>query len=219
MEADKAAFMGKIMAGVTHEIKNVLAIIKESSGLLEDVITLGKEGVPPPRDKLLRTLSRINEQVNRGVNLSSNLNTFAHVSDEQTAHVDLNQAVDQVSVLCQRFARLKGASLHAVHCHKPLVVVTDPLAFQMLLFHCVELLMGLLGNGAVITMSPTDVKGNTIVISAEGKGPGVVPGSPEAIKETTHWSAVQEIAAGFNLFAEAGGPPLSISVGVAGGKR
>jgi hypothetical protein len=82
MELEKAAFMGRITAGVTHEIKNVLAIIKESAGLMEDLFELSKDHAPPPREKFLRTLTRITEQVRRGVDLATNLNEFAHTSDE-----------------------------------------------------------------------------------------------------------------------------------------
>ena len=34
VKADELAFFGKIAAGVTHELKNVLAVIKESNGLM-----------------------------------------------------------------------------------------------------------------------------------------------------------------------------------------
>ena len=32
----QVAFFGRMTAGITHEMKNVLAIIKESSGLMQD---------------------------------------------------------------------------------------------------------------------------------------------------------------------------------------
>jgi len=37
------AFFGRITAGVTHELKNVLAIVNESSGLMQDLLALSKE--------------------------------------------------------------------------------------------------------------------------------------------------------------------------------
>ena len=36
-------FFGKITAGITHEMKNVLAIIKKSAGLMEDIMSLSAE--------------------------------------------------------------------------------------------------------------------------------------------------------------------------------
>ncbi|MCP3901564.1 MAG: sensor histidine kinase, partial [Desulfobacteraceae bacterium] len=41
---DKAAFFGKITASITHEIQNVLAIIKENAGLMEDFLLINQSG-------------------------------------------------------------------------------------------------------------------------------------------------------------------------------
>ena len=41
---DEIAFFGKVTASITHEIQNVLSIIKESSGLIDDVLSFsGKD--------------------------------------------------------------------------------------------------------------------------------------------------------------------------------
>ena len=64
-----AAFVAKITAGATHEIRNVLAIIKESAGLVTDVIhSLGGRPLSNP-DKVVRAVGRIDAQVSRGAAL------------------------------------------------------------------------------------------------------------------------------------------------------
>ena len=70
-ENPEAAFMAKITASTTHEIRNVLAIVKESAGLVEDVIhSLAPRGLPN-QDKLLRAVGRIDAQVSRGAELGT----------------------------------------------------------------------------------------------------------------------------------------------------
>jgi signal transduction histidine kinase len=216
MEAEKTVFMGKITAGVTHEIKNVLAIIKESAGLLEDLITLSKEDSPPPREKLLRTLTRISDQVTRGVDLSTNLNAFAHAADERSASVDLNQAITQAAFLCQRFARLKGMTIDLQPHGGTVPMVTDPLGLQMCLFQCVDLLMGLSEKGTVITLRPEGNNGNRIAITAERSSVMTETACLRVVSEAAQWSAVQTAASKLNLTAYAGGPPLCISLGAVG---
>lgn len=211
MELEKTAFMGRITAGVTHEIKNVLAIIKESAGLMEDLIEISKDQAPPPREKFLRTLTRINEQVRRGVDLAANLNEFAHTSDERVAGVDLNLAVAQSALLSQRFARLKGMTVNAETCQKTVQMSTDPLALQMLLFHAVELIMGRVDVGSVITLKPTCNNGNRVLISADAR-----PNESRKtsnLAEGTLWEIVQANAAELNMAVETGGPPPWISIG------
>jgi len=64
-------FFGKITAGVTHEMKNVLAIIKEISGLMEDILAVTGEDAFPNKAKFQNALSRILDQVRRGVNITN----------------------------------------------------------------------------------------------------------------------------------------------------
>jgi hypothetical protein len=133
-DAKEVAFMGRITAGFTHEMKNVLAIIKESAGLMEDLLSLTPEGSFPQRARLFGVLTKILEQVRRGVDLSSRLNRFAHSSDEAVATVDLNAMAEQVAVLAERFARLKGVTLKAEPAAEKLLVSTSPVGLVMAVF-------------------------------------------------------------------------------------
>lgn len=212
MEGEKAAFMGKITAGVTHEIKNVLAIIKESAGLLEDLILLGKEDAPLPKDRLLGTVKRITEQVTRGVDLATKLNSFAHAPDEGTASVDLNHVLAQATFLCQRFARLKGMTLDVTASDRPCIVVTDPLALQMVLFQCVDLLMGLANSGSIITLAQKGDAEKTVFLAIAqrteaAQSDSLVP------RDLPQWKGIQTVARELALSVETGGPPAWIAVG------
>jgi signal transduction histidine kinase len=161
MNRDKAAFMGKVAAGATHELKNVLAIIKESAGLIQDLIDLSRVEFPN-KDRFIRSLGRINDQVVRGVDISTKLNTFAHTCDEVSAETDLSRAVSQAAFLAYRLARLKGISLEAIIDDRTISVRTDPLKLQMLIFSCVESLIKHMEPGGSIVLE--------VLGSASGKG-------------------------------------------------
>lgn len=148
------AFMGKITAGVTHEMKNVLAIIRESAGLVEDIIGLSPADAVPNREKILRSLTRIADQVNRGVDLSTRLNGFAHSPDATSAEVDLSRVLDQIAYLSRRFTRVRGVSVEVEPSASPVMLVTDPLGIQMLIFGCIDALADVAGKGATVRISP-----------------------------------------------------------------
>ena len=42
MKTLRISFIGRIISCYTHEMKNYLAIIKETNGLMKDVIEIGK---------------------------------------------------------------------------------------------------------------------------------------------------------------------------------
>lgn len=217
MESKKAAFMGKITAGVTHEIKNVLAIIKESAGLMEDLILLCKEDAPPSKDRLLRTVTRITDQVARGVDLATKLNSFAHTPDDGTASVDLNQVVAQATFLSQRFARLKGMTLNVIAGESPCIVVTDPLALQMVLFQCVDLLMSLTSAGSIITVEPKGNGERKVIVTIAQESEAAKSAAPFPA-DLPQWKGIQTVAHDIALTVEAGGPPAWIAVGFSGAR-
>jgi len=212
MESKKAAFMGKITAGVTHEIKNVLAIIKESAGLMEDLIALSKEDSIPEREKFDRSLSRIRDQVTRGVDLSTRLNTFAHTPDEAISSVDLNAAVVQAAFLCRRFARLRGLALEARPGDDLILVKTDPLGLQMLLSVCIDLMMSVVPKDATITLLPTGSGGKRIELAVAADGSAANVSGEGDVRDCPGWSPALEIAGGLGVTLEASGAPPRIVI-------
>ena len=111
MENREVALMGRMTAGMTHELKNVLATIKECSGLLQDILGLSKGDAVPRREQIEKMASRIEAQVARGNEQLASLNWLGHsVSDRSTA-VGINELSSEIVKLMQRFARLKQVEL------------------------------------------------------------------------------------------------------------
>jgi signal transduction histidine kinase len=209
MHKRETAFMGRMTAGVTHELKNVLAIIKESAGLIEDILSINKGLAGPHEDKVMRVLSNIKQQVNRGVDLSSRLNAFAHSPDDISAGVDLNTVVDHVVCLCQRFARLKAVVLVAKPQPQTVTLVTDPLKIQMVLVEAIDLLLKVVPSGSTLCLEPSDRGNATVAVSfspngAEHKGVAQQPPDPAA---SADWPSLMESAADLNGTLEPGPSP------------
>jgi C4-dicarboxylate-specific signal transduction histidine kinase len=159
----EVAFLGKITAAFTHEMKNVLAIIKESAGLMEDLLSLSQNATFPHRERFGRALGTIEAQAKRGIELSSRLNRFAHSPDAAVATIDLNEILEQIIFLSGRFARLKGVTLSLdPHAHA-LPLITSPVVLQMVIFCCLECCWEVLGTGGNIALSAGQ-KGQEVVI-------------------------------------------------------
>lgn len=132
------AFVGKVAAGLSHEIKNTLAIINESVGLMGDL--LSKE--PPDNwqayPRLKSIIPSIEEQVQRSAVIVKRLNRFAHSTDKPVTSLDLNELVQEITTLAQRFARLLGVGLEAQPAPEPLQIAGDPFRIQYVIFGFIE---------------------------------------------------------------------------------
>jgi signal transduction histidine kinase len=148
----ETTFIGKITASLSHEFMNALAIIRERSGLIEDLMALDQEEASPFRDKLAQTLTTIREQVMRGIAIGERLNQFAHSMDEPIARVKINDLLELITFLMQHFARRKKLQIKVAPVEPPLGIETDPFRLLLLLGACIEYCMDRTCDGGEITL-------------------------------------------------------------------
>ena len=153
MNHNEIKFFGKITASITHEIQNVLSIMQESTGLMEDYFMGMQETDFPQKEKFSMSLDRIHRQINRGVDIVKTLNRFAHSPDYCPTSVDLNDLAQQMVLLSTRLSRLKNIELSFI-VHQPLIIHSDPVLLQMAVFYAIEILFGVLEPGSNIILSP-----------------------------------------------------------------
>ncbi len=158
MKEEDVVFMGKITAGITHEMNNVLAIIRESAGLIEDIMAINKEGNLPHKEKFGQALVRIEGQVARGVELNKELNRFAHSMDKAEAEMEVGELLVHIQALNSRFARLKQVSLNVSDPSAAVQIRTNPFRLLQLFYACVEFLLERteIGGEVVLSHESTD---------------------------------------------------------------
>jgi len=194
-EIKAAAFLGRITAGVTHEIKNVLAIIKESSGLMKDILSMAEEGSIPYREKFDHALGTIEGQIDRGGELISQLNKFAHSSDQPVAKIDLHELASQVVSLSQRFARLKKVRLSMFPLDHPLNIETRPVELQMAIFACIECCLGSVPQGGQMHIHLQEEEEIIHIHTLCEADWADRPDFRHALTSSAEWTALQEVTA------------------------
>ena len=195
LKRKELAFFGKITAGITHEIKNVLAIIQESSGLMEDILDITENGTFPHKDKFIKSLNRIHGQIQRGIDISSRLNRFAHSPDHSPASLDLNEITEQMILLASRFTRLKNVVLKSSPSDPPLIIKSDPVSLEMALFESIEILLSVIGSGGRITLSPRKIQDKFVLGIGYENTVLLEEDFLSKISSTEHWASLQEIMA------------------------
>jgi C4-dicarboxylate-specific signal transduction histidine kinase len=186
-----AAFVAQVAAGTTHEIRNILAIVKESAGLIEDLIFAFNRRGSLDQDKLKRSLERIDAQVARGTDLLSNLNRFAHSLDPSPEPIEVAREIQQVVSLCQFRARRKRHTLQVLPGGQNLTVAVDPFRFQMSLFAAVNCCLEQLPEGSTVSIS-ADRRDRrpTVEFAGQGVDEATLPGPTGAMG----WSPLVELA-------------------------
>ena len=191
MRAEYLAFVGRVSASLSHEIKNTLAIIGETSGLISDLL----EYSPPPSDwktfpRFKELLSSIAGQVDRSVAIVTRLNRFAHSMDDPLVSLELNELLQDINNLAQRFANLKEVRLETHPSNGRLPVKTDPFRLQQVVFGFIDRGLQAAPKDSAVTVTSGQADGKAqIVITDEGPSQAASINSqvsaPQAVFEET----------------------------------
>ena len=131
-------FFGKMSASISHEIKNVLAIINENAGLLEDFTLMAEKGRPIDLERFKTVAGKIRGQVGRADGIVKNLNRFAHSADHFSGEIDLNESLGFVVALSERFAAMADVSIEHMEDERTVPLNTTPFILHNLLWLCLN---------------------------------------------------------------------------------
>jgi signal transduction histidine kinase len=153
------AFFGKINASISHELKNIFAIISEASGLLNDLAVLAEKGKKIDMGMIKTCSQDIEEEIQRGFATIKEMNTFSHSVDRSIASVS---PVDLVTLMVNIASYLSYAS-------KVKINVSDVAEYQILT--CPYRLQQLIYQALVYSYRTTGPEGEiTVSFHAETNG-------------------------------------------------
>ncbi|MFC2173092.1 ATP-binding protein [Acidobacteriota bacterium] len=107
--AAKMASIGRLAAGVAHEINNPLAIINEKAGLLHDYMTRNPEF--PNREKSQKLVESIIGSVERGSTITHRLLGFARHIDVKVDQIDLPALIMEVLGFLEKEASYRNIKI------------------------------------------------------------------------------------------------------------
>lgn len=130
---DSLAFFGKVNASISHELKNIMAIISETAGLLEDLSDLASTGGAIAPEMLKNCTGSIMEEIQRGFFVIRQMNRFAHSVDTPAASVNLMDLLELVINLSRYLSFCGKTELHPCRGDAP-VAMTSPFLLQTIFY-------------------------------------------------------------------------------------
>lgn len=141
---------GTISASISHEIKNVLAILNENTGLLEDLILLTEKGAPLNIERFKSLAISMKKQIDRGDTIAKNMNQFAHSVDETFDTIDLGEMIKLVVALSRRIADMKSVAIEIRPPSGMIHLTTRPFDLEILIWRCLNIAMANVGTDKMI---------------------------------------------------------------------
>ena len=171
LQAEKLAAIGKLAAGVAHEINNPLTgVLTNSSLLLADT---------PANSPLRADLQTIVDETMRCRKIVKGLLEFARQAKPQTQLLDPNQVLEDVLGLVKNQASFRNIVIETALASKLAPVVADRDQLRQVVLNIVLNAAEAMSGGGVLRLSTTfDREAGTTRIAIQDSGPGI----PEAIR-------------------------------------
>jgi signal transduction histidine kinase len=168
--ANKMASIGRLAAGVAHEVNNPLAIINEKAGLARDLIALSNGF--PQKEKYTKLMDSILASVNRCSTITHRLLGFAKRMDVKTETIDLELLIKEVLGFVEKEAAYRniGVNIHSSN-HLPSIESDRGQLQQVFLNVINNAIEELEGGGQIdIELRERDKEMVEVTISDNGRG-------------------------------------------------
>jgi light-regulated signal transduction histidine kinase (bacteriophytochrome) len=149
---ESLAFFGKVNASISHELKNVMAIISETAGLLSDLSEMASTGATVAPEMLNSCTTSIVEEIQRGFATIRQMHRFAHSVDTPVQSVNLMDVIDLVVNLASYLSFAGETRIIPCKNNNP-TALTCPFLLQAVVYQALVYTFENTGPGAEITIS------------------------------------------------------------------
>jgi two-component system NtrC family sensor kinase len=183
---NKMAAIGRLAAGVAHEVNNPLAIISEKAGLMEDILTDDLSATSEEhsdREEILRQLGSIQNSVDRCAGITHRLLGFAKHMDVRQESLSLPELIREVFGFLERESRHRDIQVE-FHADENLPRVTsDKGQLQQVFLNLLNNAIAAVDDGGHIDVRIVTDEPDGVVISVTDDGKGIPEGDLDHIFE------------------------------------
>lgn len=168
--SDRLASIGRLAAGVGHEINNPLAIINEKAGLAEDLLAITPDF--EHKKTITGCLEGIGRSVTRCSTITHRLLGFAKRQEVKNQKLQINDILEEVMVFLDNSMLTNRIKIDAQLQADLPEVVSDQVQLQQVFFNILNNAIDAVGKDGEISVMSHTVAGDVRVI-IQDDGPGI----------------------------------------------
>jgi two-component system NtrC family sensor kinase len=159
-------------AGVAHEINNPLATISELAGDIQDILGPQQVAGLPEGEVVVENLVRIQNQVERGRNVTHRMLNFARRMEPQMEATNANEVVRESYSFIEKEALFNNIKVHVELDPEVPAVSTDRAQLQQVFLNLLDNALDATGKGGRIWIT-SQADSSWITVKVTDSGPGV----------------------------------------------
>jgi two-component system NtrC family sensor kinase len=147
------AALGKLAAGIAHEINNPLMLIREHAGWIRDLLEDESPDKMQHYAEMQNAAIKVETNVDRAKDITHRLLGFARRIDPSSESLPLNPIVDQAIAFLQNEATFRGISIERDFADGDLRVSTDVGQLQQVILNILDNAIDAVGQGGIVRVS------------------------------------------------------------------
>jgi two-component system, NtrC family, sensor kinase len=168
---NRMASIGRLAAGVAHEINNPLAIINEKAGLMKDLVLYGKE-MPTP-ERLTGLVDSILGSVERAGTITKRLLSFSRHQEAHIEEVNLPNVAEEVLSFLTKEAEYRRIKVEVAAAKNLPTIESDRGKLQQILLNLINNAFQAMDDGGHLCLRVFTPTPDAIAISVQDNGCGI----------------------------------------------
>ena len=193
---NRMASIGRLAAGVAHEINNPLAIINEKAGLLKDLFTFSKDYNAD--DRMLGLVDSVLDSVERCGRITKRLLGFSRKSDMEFRPVYPRKVIETVLSFLNKEAEYRCIDVTVDVDDNIFEVITDRGKLEQVLLNLINNAFQAMKDGGALLVR-VERKGELVAFSVKDSGCGIPDSDMKRIFEPFYSTKKQSGGTGLGL--------------------
>jgi two-component system NtrC family sensor kinase len=174
VQSNKMAALGKLAAGIAHEVNNPLAVIKEKAGWIRDLLTEEEIAKSENFAELEDAARKIDYHVDRAKKVTHRLLGFARRMEPVREKVDLNGLISETLAFLENEAHFRSIDIKTEFCEDLPTTVSDSSQLQQVILNILNNAIDAIGKtGEIIIKTGFNENGRELSVSISDNGPGI----------------------------------------------
>ncbi len=173
IQSSKMAALGKMAAGIAHEISNPLTVIAEKAGWIKDLLTMEDVAKSESLQELADAVNKIEFHVVRGRKVIQRLLGFARRMELVAEQVNINTTLDESIEFLKNEASYRNIAIQTNYASDLPLTTTDPTQLQQVFLNILNNSIDAIGKEGKIIIKTGVAADKGLAIEISDNGPGI----------------------------------------------